>query len=57
MDDIIARAKEFRNMTAREPEDAVGCSIDVDDERANIAEGSGSSDTDGSDQDDSEDSD
>jgi hypothetical protein len=55
MDEIIAQTKEFRNMTT-EPEDA-GCSIDVDDERCNIAEGSGSSESGDSDQDDDEDSD
>lgn len=56
MDDIIAQAKEFGNVTTREPDDAVEvCSVDVDDERANIAEGSGSSDA--SDQDDDSDTD
>ena len=53
MDKIIALTKEFHNMTT-EPEDA-GCSMNIDNERCNIAEGSGSSESSNSNQDDDKD--
>jgi hypothetical protein len=47
MDNVIALAKEFVCASTREADDSgAGASIDVDDEHANIVDGSGSSEED-----------